>query len=143
MSVSFTQIVISVILITGGWNKETGGSPLSSVEIYNPATNASCSLPSLPEERHYHSQDGGLACGGKNRYNTGWLEDCLEWTPASGSWTRLNITETRIGHVSWATPYGVWLIGGTFSQRSSEKVGSPNEGFDLKYDTRFVFFPMI
>ena len=126
----------SVILITGGWNKETGGSPLSSAEIYNPVTGASCSLPQLPEERHYHSQDGGLGCGGKNRFNTGWFEDCIEWTPASGTWTHRNISEARLGHVSWATPSGVWLIGGTYSPRSTEKVGSPSESFDLKYDTR-------
>ena len=119
-------------------NKETGGSVLTSAEIYNPATGESCSLPELPEERHYHSQNGGLACGGKNRMSTGWYEDCVEWSPASGSWIRHDIREKRIGHVSWASASGVWLIGGTFSLRSSEKVGSPDEGFDLKYDTRLV-----
>ena len=130
--------VVTVILITGGWNKETGGSPLTSAEIYNPATGEGCSLPQLPEERHYHSQDGGLGCGGKSRFTTGWYEDCIEWTPASGTWTKHNISEKRLGHVSWATPSGVWLIGGTYSTRSTEKVGSPGESFDLKYDTRYV-----
>ena len=134
---------LPVILITGGWNKETGGSVLTSAEIYNPATGESCSLPELPEERHYHSQNGGLACGGKNRMSTGWYEDCVEWSPASGSWIRHDIREKRIGHVSWASASGVWLIGGTFSLRSSEKVGSQDEGFDLKYDTRLVLSPSL
>ena len=44
----------------------------------------------------------------------------------------------RYAHVSWATASGVYLIGGSYSKRTSEKEkldGSVEEGFSLKYDS--------
>ena len=118
--------VVSVVLITGGYN----GASLKSADIFNPVTNTSCSLPQLPEARHLHSQDGGLVCGGYK---------CVKWSPASGTWTQSHtLRQKRGGHVSWATASGVYLIGGYDSRRTSEKVnldGSVEEGFSLKYET--------
>merc|ERR1711988_585335 len=45
----------SALIMTGGWNDDP--SPLSSVEVYHPRTNTSCTLPSLPEGSIFHSQD--------------------------------------------------------------------------------------
>ena len=109
-------------------------------EIYNPVTSKSCSLPQLPEAIYYHSQDGGLACGGYKEASS-MLNSCVKWSPASGTWIKSHtLRHPRGGHVSWATASGVYLIGGyhTESIRTSEKVkldGSVEEGFRLEYDT--------
>ena len=124
----------SVVLITGGYN--TG--KLRSAEIFNPVTKTSCSLPQLPETRFWHSEDGGLVCGGGNSDAT--RKNCVKWSPVSGTWTRSHtLREKRLVHVSWTTSSGVYLIGGQYSGRTSEKVksdGSVEEGFSLKYDMR-------
>ena len=129
--------VVSVVLITGGYN----GASLKSAEIFNPVTNTSCSLPLLPEGRRYHSQDGGLACGGNRKQEDEEpLTTCVQWSPVSGSWTKSHtLREKRHAHVSWATASGVYLIGSHDSLRTSELVksdGSVEEGFSLKYQTK-------
>ena len=124
-------------MITAGHN----GGRLRSAEIFNPVTKTSCSLPKLPETRNYHSEDGGVACGGHNSIAT--MTSCVKWSPASGSWTKSHtLRQKRSAHDSWVTASGVYLIGGSFSKRTSEKVkldGSVEEGFSLKYDTRLHF----
>ena len=123
---------VSAVLITGG------SSTSRSAEIYNPLTNTSCSLPQLPEGRNFHSQDGGLTCGGG--YPSTYT-NCVKWSPASGTWNHSHtLKQRRSDHKSWATTSGVYLIGGYGGgKRTSEKVkddGSVEEGFSLKYDTR-------
>ena len=124
------------VLISGGWN----GGGLKSVEMYNPATNTTCSLPQLPEARYQLSQDGGLACGGKGGNNT--LTTCVKWGSESGTWTQSHtLRQSRFTHVSWATEDGVYLMGGkdSSSRRTTELVkedGSVEDGFSLKYETR-------
>ena len=44
------------VIITGG--SSTG----KKVELYNPVTGSSCSLPDLPDERSGHYQCGDLIC---------------------------------------------------------------------------------
>ena len=127
-------LVMSVILITGGMNDH----PLRSAEIFNPATKTSCSLPQFPGPRFGHRDYGGLACGGTHEYAI--QTDCVKWSPASGTWTKSHtLRERRSGHVSWATASGMYLIGGSYSLLTSEKVkldGSVEEGFSLKYETK-------
>ena len=129
-------LFIAVALITGG--DGSGRPDQRSAEIYNPLTKTSCSLPSLPERRYYHTQDGELACGGGHGYNIP-ETTCVKWSPASGTWTRSHtLRQKRYHHLSWATASGVYLIGGYFSKKTSEKVkldGSVVNGFSLKYDT--------
>ena len=126
---------VSAVLITGG-------DPITSrrtAEIYNPLTNTSCSLPELPKYRRHHTQDGELICGGGDSSTE---TTCIKWSPASGTWTQSHtLRERRYAHLSWATASGVYLIGGTQSLRTSEKVkvdGSVEDGFGLKYDTRYI-----
>ena len=70
------------------------------------------------------------------------MTTCIKWSPASGTWTQSHtLRQSRSGHVSWSTSSGVYLMGGWGSLRTSEKVkidGSVEEGFVLKYDTRFI-----
>ena len=111
--------------------------------MYIPSSNTSCSLPELPEGRGYHTQDGGLACGGGSS-SSGTYANCDRWW--AGTWTRTSHTlrEERRYHLSWSTADGVYLIGGVptgtgNSGMTSELVkedGSVEEGFVLKYDTR-------
>ena len=121
------------VLISGGHN----GRYLQAVEIYNPASNTTCSLPKLPEARMYHTQDKELACGGFPGSHT--MTTCVKWSSESGSWTQSHtLRHRRFGHVSWATEDGVYLMGGTSSSKTTELVkadGSVEDGFSLKYDT--------
>ena len=122
---------VIVVLITGGYDK------VRSAEIFNPDTKTSCSLPQLPEVRYFNSQDGGLVCGGGSDDTE---TSCVKWSPASGTWTKSHtLRQRRSLHVSWATASGVYLIGGSASPKTSEKVkldGSVEEGFSLKYNTK-------
>ena len=126
--------VIAVILITGGW----ADAGLMSAEIFNPVTIASCSLPQLPEGRYGHSENEGLICGGTFDGDT--QKTCVKWSPNSGTWKQSdNLRHRRAGHVSWVTASGVYLIGGSYSLLTSEKMkldGSIEEGFGLKYETK-------
>ena len=118
----------------------TGGYPDSNMaELYVPSTGASCTLPSLPSQRRYHTvTETGLLCGG----GCGSCGNCIQWSSDSGSWkTALSLDVGRYEHVSW-TPssgnIGTYLMGGYNSKRTSTLIannGSLVEGFLLKYDT--------
>ena len=59
--------MISGLIITGG------SSSGSKVELYNPVSGSSCSLPDLPDERSGHHQCGDLLCSATSclvRYNS-------------------------------------------------------------------------
>ena len=109
---------------------------MDSAEIYLPDSNTSCILPNLLLRRYGHTQDGDLVCGS-------WISDpqfryCSKWT--NGVWNPSHsFKEWRVGHVSWATKSGVYIMGGIFGQKTSELLkedGSVEEGFDLKYETQ-------
>ena len=127
------MFLISGVLISGG---HRGGTIFKSVEMYNPATNTTCSLPQLPVERYHHSQDGDLACGGRTYGNT--LTTCVKWS--SGNWTQTHtLSHKKYSHVSFNTEDGVYLMGGYGSTETTELVkedGTVEDGFSLKYDTR-------
>ena len=133
----FTGTADLGVLISGGTD---GREHLQSVEIYNPASNTTCSLNNLPVALLRHSQDGGLACGGYRRGNI--ERSCVKWSSDSGNWTQSHtLLQSRAHHVSWVTKYGVYLIGG--SQNGNKKTtelvkedGSVEDGFSLKYSTR-------
>ena len=63
----------SVVMIVGSH----GGK--KSVEIYNPETGFSCSLPELPVWRYSTVNDKFLVCGGSFNHT-----DCISWR--DGSW---------------------------------------------------------
>ena len=58
----------AAVLITGGEEEGAGaGRAVSGVELYRPAHNTSCQLPSLPGYRSGHTLDGLVLCGGQDR----------------------------------------------------------------------------
>ena len=128
------SIPIAALIMTGGRN----GGRLSSVELYVPSTNTSCSLPSLPVGTLGHSQDGLLLCGGVG--NSG--QSCHTFHPDSGEWVKThNLSEEREYHSSWQREDGtIVLMGGDDSPTTTEIVSDSRAvstpGFSLKYDTR-------
>ena len=119
--------------MTGGYN----GARLSSVEVYHPGTNTSCTLPSLPEEITRHSQDGLVLCGGYP--DTG--RSCHTLNTDTAQWTKTHsLSERRDSHASWRREDGsILIIGGDYSQTTTELVsessGVSTPGFALKYTT--------
>ena len=128
-----------MIVVTGGEPSEVG----LSVEVFNPHTNHSCSLPDLPGEARYdHSQCGGMICGGGD-FNTSTYQSCLKLNPLTGAFTptSVRLVENRGGHLCWDVEGEggpTLLIGGTDSPRSTELVNSDglssSASFNLQYD---------
>ena len=124
---------IAGVLITGG---DAAGN---TAELYVPSSGASCTLPSLPDNKYYHTvTEGGLLCGG-----SGTEDSCLMWSPDSGTWEEaLTLDVNRYEHVYW-TPSsgttGTYLMGGGDSERTTTLIkddGSQDQGFPLKYDAQ-------
>ena len=125
--------------MTGGYN--SNNEWLSSVEVYVPSTNTSCSLPSLPVETWGHSQDGLLLCGGypNSRHS------CHTFHSDSGEWRvkTHRLSEGRLYHSSWQREdETVLLMGGGYSPTTTEIVSDSSAvstpGFSLKYFTLWV-----
>ena len=130
---------IAGVLITGG---DAFSAALKSAELYVPSTGASCTLPSLPDDRYDHTvshtiSEGGLLCGG---YYT--EKSCIQWSPGSGTWEEaLTLDVIRRGHVSWTPfPYtGTYLMGGSPNFKTTTLVkndGTVEQGFPLKYEVQ-------
>ena len=134
IAIAFKNILyIAGVLITGSYS-----SPHNTAELYVPSTGASCTLPSLPDERWDHTvTEDGLLCGGDYTEHS-----CRLWTPFNGFWVEaLTLDVRRSKHVSW-TPSsgttGTYLMGGGYSGRTTTLItpdGSLESGFPLKYDT--------
>ena len=124
----------------------TGGSRSTSAEIFLPnSPNKRCILPDLPRPFYWHTQEGGMICGGQSRNGT--MNNCHQWIPEEGKFTTKPVHEfnpPRDALVSW-TPVSqreTFLIGGSgspdgASQKTSSIVKSGvfdgSKGFDLKY----------
>ena len=80
-----------------------------------------------------------MACGGPDADTD---NTCVKWSSDSGSWTQSHtLRKRRQGHVSWATEDGVYLMGGSYSRKTTELVkedGTVEDGFSLKYSTRKI-----
>ena len=117
------------IIITGG--KDTAAK---SVEVI--LSNGSlCTLPPLPEARYRHSQSGLTACGGH-------ASPALTCTTLSnGVWaTSHNLDPGRKNHVSWSSPSGLMLLGGSASMRTTSLLSTTSSSssaqFELLYKTK-------
>jgi len=118
------------IIISGGNGART------SVEVFNPSDKTGCLLPSLPDERWYHTMDSLELCGGYSTRTT-----CITFT--SGQWvTSHALTEERWGHTSWSTDAGTILMGGDDSGMTTEIISQGvYEGvpwFDMQYNTELA-----
>ena len=95
---------------------------------------SSCSLPNLPDFRSTHTQNGGLTCGGINRFVH---SSCL--TFSSGEWkTSHMLLQQRYEHTTWNSPIGTILMGGSDAPLLTELLnddGTSTEQFKMKYPT--------
>ena len=137
--VHYTVCNISHLIATSGIVLSGGYGALTSVEVIDPSTGQSCSLPSLPEERQSHTMDGLLICGGYRPSDT----TCLSFS--SGGWITSNtLVERRYRHTSWQTDKGVVLMGGIHSDTTSEIVPMDGEqgvsSFYLRHETRLLYY---
>ena len=126
-------------MITGG---RTGSNQTITnlVQILDENGTFICNLPSLPESRSGHSQNGLVLCGGGNFSYS--ISTCL--TFEDGSWIEsYNLIDPRYLHSSLTSPIGVMLLGGKFinnfnSSTTSEllsKDGQSVFSFDMHYKT--------
>ncbi len=107
-----------LVLIAGG--KTTGGTPLATAELYNPATNTFVSTGSMSMARYYHTATllqngtvlitGGFYTAGKNPDPTNEAE---VYTPSTGTFTVVSSMEyARAGHTATLLTNGEVLIAG-------------------------------
>ena len=118
-----THVDGNAVLITGGW---TVGKYLNatshSSEIFLPnSPNKPCILPELPAQYWFHTQDGGMICGGQKTKNI-----CRQWNSDEGVFPEKPIHEFktgRVNHVSWSpvSEKETFLIGGTSAGVGAEK----------------------
>ena len=134
-------MIISIpgIIISGGWGGFASGF-LTSVEVLNPITGESCSLPAIPEDRSGHTMENLTICGGSNSTGgpgiTNITTTCI--TFSSGEWvTSHSLAEIRSYHSSWATDEGIMLVGGFLHENSTEIVAEAEydgvPSFNLEY----------
>ena len=130
--------------MTGGFdNNHVGGSPgyIPPEEVFNPHSSSSCSYLNqdrTPWTRFYHKQVGLTVCGddyyGDNKQN------CE--TFADGQWrVSHNLLQRRYGHSMWQSPEGILLMGGTYSENTTELLqvdGTSVYKFTLPYPVRYV-----
>ena len=94
----------------------------------------SCQLPRLPAPgRAGHTQSSYTACGG---LDTGYSCDTFD-----GEWEQSHfLFEGREEHVSWQSPAGILLMGGWYSDTSTELLSTSTDSttpdFSLPYATR-------
>ena len=118
---------LEAMLVSGGWG----------VEVISPSGGVSCQLPSLEgDERVYHTQEGGLLCGG------GWFSHtvttCLRL--AGPGWETSHQLQTqRFYHASCQLEPGVLLLGGGGGHGHTTELVRAEGGtelmFTLKYNT--------
>ena len=116
----------------------TGGNGLSStsVELFNPNTNTTCTLPSLPNKRFGHVAAGNLICSGRDdpseyiRY-----KNCTEFS--EGAWIPTNhslIGDRDMPGAHWIVDEGIYLFGGWGTSSSTSEL--------VKFDGEVVDNPI-
>ena len=137
---NFTNKILTIFIlgipITGGFSND---ERLSSVELFLPGLNLSCSLPDMTRTREDHTHSV-LSCGGKG-YLQGTSTSCEAFTAGAG-WRleRYNLTTERWAHTSWALGNGSIVLLGGWSAHSTTEILTPGVGtrpaFNLKYPSR-------
>ena len=96
-------------------------------------------MADLPEDRHFHTMDGDLLCGGKySSADPYYSNSCLRYGSEGWSKYNWNLRQYRFAAVSWQLPIyggGLQIMGGIGGMRTSEIVNSAcsQKGFDLEY----------
>ena len=130
-------IIISALIITGGESSSSRGHTLDSVEVYQPGTRTSCTLPPFPAKVKVHTQDGLVLCGGFQGGRR--AKSCYTLSTDTGKWTKTHqLRDVRGEHNSWRREDGsIVLLAGDYSN-TTEVLSKSNgfttaPGFDLKY----------
>ena len=125
---------ISVVMVTGSssWGGERPGAR-TSVELLSINGTRLCALPSLPENKFFHTLSGLVTCGGGQPPNTD-QKSCF--TFSGGNWKKTHtLRQLRYGATSWASPRGVLIMGGTHQETTTELLngaGASTASFNLK-----------
>ena len=123
-------MIFLAILVTGDV-----GDNVRSVEALLSNGSSLCSLPDLPYDYYYHTQSGLVTCGG----GSSTLTEISCYTFTNGIWTKSHtLRHSRYYHSSWTSPMGIVLMGGRWSENTTELLtteGIPTEHFSLKYST--------
>ena len=104
------------------------------MELFNPNTGESCELPSLPDQRRFHTSAGLEICGGYHHPTSCKIFSSGEWV------TSHTLVGKRDESCSWDTEEGTILMGGRDSPSNSETLwegeydGVPR--FNMHYKTR-------
>ena len=116
-------------MITGG-----SGDQSKSVEIFRTDGTplSSCAIPDLPDSRRSHTQIGTMICGGGNNETD---TSCINLVSNVWEVVEFTLRYRRIWHVSWQSKMGLVLMGGLFSDATTELVTDEGsaEYFDLKH----------
>lgn len=95
----------------------------NQADIFIPSTKEIHSLPAIPgSPRVWHTQVDNIICGGvyPSTSNT-----CLKLSETGQGWQEYKtLNKPRQAHSSWKSPDGIVLMGGFFSGKSTEIVGS-------------------
>jgi len=127
----------TAILVTGG--QTTGVTISKSVEVLKEDGTPLCMLPDMPDIKMDHTQSGLLACGSSvysmSSSNT---QTCISFS--SGVWSETyTLINRRRWHVSWSSPIGIILMGGSSDDGVSSTTelltnnGVSQNHFQLKY----------
>ena len=121
--------------MTGGQGGPGHGPALTKTEVLHSDGTPWCSLPDLPVDRSEHSQTGLEACGGDSSTVQ---TTCVR--PSGDSWTPSHqLLQKRAYHSSWVSPAGTLLMGGWYSEKTTElldtNTGDSAMSFPLKYRT--------
>ena len=119
----------------------SGGGPASSlrkVELYNPITKTSCSLPDLPLHRYGHTSVGGVICGG-GVVGSSTSTSCIDISSGRWSGTKYEAIRSRYFHLVWNINPGesFMLLGGDYDRKTTDIVhynGKVEPGFNLQYE---------
>merc|ERR1712098_212067 len=108
-----------------------GGSG-TTVEVFNPVTGQSCSLPSFSTDRYGHTSVGGELCGPHNYCSV---------LSSGGKWVSSHFlanNRPRGYHCSWTTGEGTILLGGgeypTTTEIITEGTLDGMPGFTLEHE---------
>ena len=121
------------VLVTGGY----GGEESAEVILEDGST---CTMPDLPPPgRYHHSATGLTLCGGFSDEDT--KTTCSTFT---GQWeTSHQLGVMRYEHVSWDSPSGIIIIGGSSADAAhttetlSTNSSTTSPSFQLPYNTKY------
>ena len=125
------------IIVTGG--QTTFNVLTYDVEVLKDDGTPLCKLPHMPDIKMDHTQSGAVACGSSAySVSSSTLQTCISFS--SGVWSESHtLINKRSWHVSWSSPIGIILMGGTHDDGISSTTelltsnGVSQNHFQLKY----------